>query len=999
VNELPDLADVARGALSPSDYEIFLAQLNGDGLIPPSQGTRQVPYKPDLTVQMGGPPTELRKILAEMGLSPDDMRDPSSVFRRLAEMSDEMATRPASYKRSLTYEEHLMETPPARMTLDELEDAFDHDFMTEDDYMFFQESFVDLEDDMMDLLKDYHPSGFEDINDIEIFPNPKKENEFFAKVRYLGDDDLYYFKVFEDEVMDLNGPDDIPPRFAEGGEVKKEDSTAMDYLRSVGQSLFGAVPFGGEELPLIGADVGEQIYKKAAYPLAGLASQWYGVNPTNDEFEYAGPGSDMIYGRGRPSYPMEELQMIDPEEYRRQYEAWRDWKGETGPIPGIIDDTVILPAWPQMIEMWMDMDEIRTNPDYEPFIGAPELSLEAGDRAAENWERSLAKFGLPEPEGFVENVLISGGMMVGQIPVPVAWLGRLRALFPGAKSTVEMVKNAGRFGWLKAAAGSAPEFLFPTIDPTTAHYVTASLFGGGLLTAMGGIGEEVPEDIPPDIASLMQRHDQGDEEATKLLQEILNNYEKQQRGEENVRHSLEQMGSSGAFAGGGAVRKALLKKFVIWDTKEKKTVGKPYGERSRANRRVDKLDNDYGAYRYQVRRMGEDGEMSKFAGGGKVRQALNKFRISPNMADELEHLEIATIDPEHSDPERIAFAQEIEQQLIAQSGKKRITLNLSDQTMNYLLNKSLPNMMDIWYDNDKTALMKQGERILQRQKIEKAEGGRISRSELLEMAKGGKISRRELLKGLGAGALTVGAGAAGLGKTAVKTGVLEAEVPIAAAKKALGPRVRDLATSVRKSDFSPVEWNRIERWIGDWVEDWNVDAAEEARGGHPDSDAKGAEIQGWAQKLDSINELDVDAELNQEQKAALMDMMEEIEENNYHTSGEENPDWIELEDDYDFANRINSEFHTPLAFKKEAWKNALEVVPNPSPKVRKAFETFVNDARIFEDRMEYSLDDLGFTEGDFPGEGGVIFDPLSKTDAKDLQKMIHATPGGTFEHF
>ena len=267
------------------------------------------------------------------------------------------------------------------------------------------------------------------------------------------------------------------------------------------------------------------------------------------------------------------------------------------------------------------------------------------------------------------------------------------------------------------------------------------------------------------------------------------------------------------------------------------------------------------------------------------------------------------------------------------------------------------------------------------------------------MAKGGKISRRELLKGLGAGALTVGAGAAGLGKTAVKTGVLEAEVPIAAAKKALGPRVRDLATSVRKSDFSPVEWNRIERWIGDWVEDWNVDAAEEARGGHPDSDAKGAEIQGWAQKLDSINELDVDAELNQEQKAALMDMMEEIEENNYHTSGEENPDWIELEDDYDFANRINSEFHTPLAFKKEAWKNALEVVPNPSPKVRKAFETFVNDARIFEDRMEYSLDDLGFTEGDFPGEGGVIFDPLSKTDAKDLQKMIHATPGGTFEHF
>ncbi|HUW45518.1 MAG TPA: twin-arginine translocation signal domain-containing protein, partial [Dehalococcoidia bacterium] len=126
VDELQDLSDVAREALSPEDFEIFLEQLDGDGLIPPSQGTRQVPYEPDVTVQMGSTATELKKILAEMGLSPEDLQDPATAFRRLAEMSDEMATRPASYKRPLTYEEHLMETPPARMTLDELEDAFDH---------------------------------------------------------------------------------------------------------------------------------------------------------------------------------------------------------------------------------------------------------------------------------------------------------------------------------------------------------------------------------------------------------------------------------------------------------------------------------------------------------------------------------------------------------------------------------------------------------------------------------------------------------------------------------------------------------------------------------------------------------------------------------------------------------------------------------------------------------------------------------------------------------
>ena len=92
---------------------------------------------------------------------------------------------------------------------------------------------------------------------------------------------------------------------------------------------------------------------------------------------------------------------------------------------------------------------------------------------------------------------------------------------------------------------------------------------------------------------------------------------------------------------------------------------------------------------------------------------MAKFRISPKLADELEHLEIATIDLEHSDPDRIAFAKEIEEQLTPQYGKRRMTLNLSDETMDYLLNKSLPNMMDIWFDNDKNALIKQGQRILE----------------------------------------------------------------------------------------------------------------------------------------------------------------------------------------------------------------------------------------------------------------------------------------------
>jgi len=41
--------------------------------------------------------------------------------------------------------------------------------------------------------------------------------------------------------------------------------------------------------------------------------------------------------------------------------------------------------------------------------------------------------------------------------------------------------------------------------------------------------------------------------------------------------------------------------YKIIDTKTGLQIGKDYSSRSRANRRVDKLDNEYGGYRYSVR--------------------------------------------------------------------------------------------------------------------------------------------------------------------------------------------------------------------------------------------------------------------------------------------------------------------------------------------------------------------------------------------------------------
>lgn len=41
--------------------------------------------------------------------------------------------------------------------------------------------------------------------------------------------------------------------------------------------------------------------------------------------------------------------------------------------------------------------------------------------------------------------------------------------------------------------------------------------------------------------------------------------------------------------------------YAIIDRQTGLQVGKPYKSKSRANARVDKLDNEYGAYRYYVR--------------------------------------------------------------------------------------------------------------------------------------------------------------------------------------------------------------------------------------------------------------------------------------------------------------------------------------------------------------------------------------------------------------
>lgn len=63
--------------------------------------------------------------------------------------------------------------------------------------------------------------------------------------------------------------------------------------------------------------------------------------------------------------------------------------------------------------------------------------------------------------------------------------------------------------------------------------------------------------------------------------------------------------------------------FEIVDSKTGKVVGKPYSSRSRARARVDRLDNEYGAYRYKVRRVG-----SSFMIEGQLNEAVHKLPLT-----------------------------------------------------------------------------------------------------------------------------------------------------------------------------------------------------------------------------------------------------------------------------------------------------------------------------------------------------------------------------------
>ncbi len=377
------------------------------------------------------------------------------------------------------------------------------------------------------------------IDEYDLHADPEEPGAWYAKEVVVKEaDSNEVVGEFRNFYIDAKGKiteisSDEMPKFQEGGRVRfqeggpvEEDRPAMNYLRAMGTSLSNQLAPPGSFREDLARTVGQYGKDWKDYGPFGFKSQWHGINPTTGEVEYAGPWS------GAPK-PDDWLERHDRPEYKAQLAEWQKEQEQTGAIPGIVDEAMLMPALPMVIEMIIAQSRAEKRgeelpEDYEPFFGAPEFSMEALDRAGATWEALKEKSDLPEPEGWSQNLATAGGIMAGQLPLPYAAIRGLKPLLkriPGGRipatpaiTKQRKVDRAIR-EWtehalppekthpLTSLLGGAGEFLVPSIEPKLANYAAGTLVGGALLKWMtpeeAETVEAIREEFTPEQARLI----------------------------------------------------------------------------------------------------------------------------------------------------------------------------------------------------------------------------------------------------------------------------------------------------------------------------------------------------------------------------------------------------------------------------------------------------------------------------------------------------------------
>jgi len=166
--------------------------------------------------------------------------------------------------------------------------------------------------------------------------------------------------------------------------------------------------------------------------------------------------------------------------FRSQWSGMDD-EGKVGigkGVPGIYYDTVAIPALAGIVD-----DKY-----------APEFAVEADKKAGKIREAIRKDMGIEAPKGALEHFANAGGTMLGQLPIPGAWLKRV----------LSPVKEAGIAG---KVATSPIEYLSPIVEPKAINYGVGTGFGG----TIGVVGEalEGEDPVKKALGGLIQKYETG----------------------------------------------------------------------------------------------------------------------------------------------------------------------------------------------------------------------------------------------------------------------------------------------------------------------------------------------------------------------------------------------------------------------------------------------------------------------------------------------------------
>jgi hypothetical protein len=298
------------------------------------------------------------------------------------------------------------------------------------------------------IVKEYAEGG-----SVDAFENTKRR---LALAMVMGSGRLPDEAEIQERMARLTADDDDDTEFGFG------DKSGLEIAKSALQSMVGAIPGVGEE----GAEYGAETVLH--FP-ASFTSQLKTFNPETGKAEWRLPAS-----MGMIPYEAE----LGPEGMSSEERAAANREIMEQPFrPGLIDETLAIA---------------------NIFGTGPEWSKEAEERQFAMRGDILEDYGLEDPSGFLQHLTSAGGMMAGQLPIPMGSFIRLKEL--AAK-----LPKAAKWG---SALGRWPiEWLSPVIEPSLLTYGGASLFGAAIGTgveAMLGEEELEPEEAERMLADMMR---------------------------------------------------------------------------------------------------------------------------------------------------------------------------------------------------------------------------------------------------------------------------------------------------------------------------------------------------------------------------------------------------------------------------------------------------------------------------------------------------------------